>query len=81
MSLTASARGVIAVTNREYLDYLAHEAPDQLTAWFESEHVDATEMLLLAESYRLERDSLREQNRAMAVTIANIREQLEDDGR
>ena len=69
------------MTNREYLDYLAHEAPDQLTAWFESEHVDATEMLLLAESYRLERDSLREQNRAMAVTIANIREQLEDDGR
>ena len=72
---------MIAVTNREYLDHLAHHAPDQLTAWFESEHVDATEMLLLAESYRLERDSLREQNRAMAVTIANIREQLEDDGR
>ena len=69
------------MTNREWLNMLAAEAPDQLTAWFESEYVDPTEMLLLAESYRLERDSLREQNRAMAVTIANIREQLEDDGR
>ena len=69
------------MTNREWLNMLAAEAPDKLTAWFESEHVDATEMLLLAESYRLERDSLREQNRAMASTSANIREQLEDDGR
>ena len=67
------------MTNREYLDYLAHEAPDQLTAWFESEYVDPTEYIILAQAYKVERDSLREQNRAMAVTIANIREQLEDD--
>ena len=69
------------MTNSEYLDYLAHEAPDQLTAWFESKHVDPTEYIVLAQAYKVENDSLREQNRAMAVTIANIREQLEDDGR
>ena len=57
------------MTNREYLDYLAHEAPDQLTAWFESEYVDPTEYIILAQAYKVERDGLRER----------LRKLLEDD--
>lgn len=26
-------------TNGEWLDYLAHNAPDELSAWFDAEHV------------------------------------------
>ena len=28
------------MTNKEWLDYLAHNAPDELAAWFDSEHVE-----------------------------------------
>ena len=69
------------MTNQEYLDYLAHNAPDKLAEWFESEHVDPTEYIVLAQAYKVERDELRESNRAMAITLANIRDTLEDDYR
>ena len=107
------------MTNQEYLDYLAHNAPDKLTEWFNAEYpngeidaksavsgnsadsndsymqqrVDklveqrdaassrAVEYYELATAYKLENESLREQNRAMALTIANIRDTLEDDYR
>ena len=39
------------------------------------------EYKLLAEAYKTERDVLRDENLKMALTIAAIREQLEDDGR
>ena len=39
------------------------------------------EYKLLAEAYKTERDVLRDENLKMALTIASIREQLEDDGR
>lgn len=35
----------------------------------------------LASAYKAENDALREQNRRMALTIANMRELLEDDCR
>lgn len=41
---------------------------------------DADE-LSLAAAYKAENDALREQNRRMALTIANMRELLEDDCR
>ena len=28
------------MTNKEWLDYLAHNAPDELAAWFDSEHAE-----------------------------------------
>ena len=28
------------MTNKEWLDYLAHNAPDELSAWFDAEHVE-----------------------------------------
>lgn len=28
------------MTNKEWLDYLAHNAPDELAAWFDAEHVE-----------------------------------------
>ena len=30
------------MTNKEWLDYLAHNAPDELAAWFDAEHVENT---------------------------------------
>ena len=57
------------MTNREWLNMLAAEAPDQLTAWFESEYVDPTEYIVLAQAYKVERAGLRER----------LRKVLEDD--
>lgn len=34
------------MTNKEWLDYLAHNAPDELAAWFDAEHVETKEMAL-----------------------------------
>ena len=31
------------MTNKEWLDYLAHNAPDELAAWFDAEHVETEE--------------------------------------
>ena len=33
-------------TNGEWLDYLAHNAPDELSAWFDAEHVENQERAL-----------------------------------
>lgn len=33
-------------TNREWLDYLAQNAPDELAAWFDAEHVETEEWAL-----------------------------------
>ena len=34
------------MTNKEWLDYLAHNAPDELAAWFDAEHVETEERSL-----------------------------------
>lgn len=34
------------MTNKEWLDYLAHNAPDELAAWFDAEHVETEEWAL-----------------------------------
>lgn len=34
------------MTNKEWLDYLAHNAPDELAAWFDAEHVEHQEQAL-----------------------------------
>ena len=34
------------MTNKEWLDYLAHNAPDELAAWFDAEHVETEEQAL-----------------------------------
>lgn len=34
------------MTNGEWLDYLAHNAPDELAAWFDAEHVETEERAL-----------------------------------
>ena len=34
------------MTNKEWLDYLAHNAPDELSAWFDAEHVETEERAL-----------------------------------
>ena len=34
------------MTNKEWLDYLAHNAPDELAAWFDAEHVETEERAL-----------------------------------
>lgn len=33
-------------TNGEWLDYLAHNAPDELAAWFDAEHVETANAAL-----------------------------------
>ena len=34
------------MTNKEWLDYLAHNVPDELAAWFDAEHVETEEQAL-----------------------------------
>ena len=34
------------MTNKEWLDYLANNAPDELAAWFDAEHVETEERAL-----------------------------------
>lgn len=34
------------MTNKEWLDYLANNAPDELAAWFDAEHVEHQERAL-----------------------------------
>jgi len=42
------------MTNKEWLDYLAHNAPDELAAWFDAEHVDTEERALDGDTAALE---------------------------
>ena len=58
------------MTNKEWLDYLAHNAPDELSAWFDAEHVENQERALDGDTAALnakiaeltaERDKLQEQ--------------------
>lgn len=45
------------MTNKEWLDYLAHNAPDELAAWFDAEHVETEERALDGDTDALERKS------------------------
>ena len=45
------------MTNKEWLDYLAHNAPDELAAWFDAEHVENKERALDGDTDALERKS------------------------
>lgn len=60
------------MTNKEWLDYLAQNAPDELAAWFDAEHVETEERALDGDTDALnakiaeltaERDKLQEQLR------------------
>lgn len=44
-------------TNGEWLDYLAQNAPDELAAWFDAEHVETKEQALDGDTDDLERKS------------------------
>ena len=48
------------MTNKEWLDYLAHNAPDELAAWFDAEHVENKERALDGDTAAQDGDS-REQ--------------------
>lgn len=59
------------MTNKEWLDYLAHNAPDELAAWFDAEHVENQERALDGDTAALnarineltaERDNLKANN-------------------
>ena len=70
------------MTNREWLNMLAHEAPDQLTEFFDAEHVDP---------YECSRERVEAMERALEIltmdkaTLATenrkLRALLEDDGK
>lgn len=45
------------MTNKEWLDYLAQNAPDELAAWFDAEHVEHQERALDGDTDALERKS------------------------
>ena len=44
------------MTNKEWLDYLAHNAPSELQAWFDSEHVENANATLDGDTAALERE-------------------------
>lgn len=64
-----AAAAAIGTTNPEFAE-----------EWLALPAGDADEPSLAA-AYKAENESLREQNRRMALTIANMRELLEDDCR
>ena len=45
------------MTNKEWLDYLAHNAPDELSEWFDAEHVETANAALDGDTDALERKS------------------------
>lgn len=45
------------MTNGEWLDYLAHNAPDELAAWFDAEHVETEERALDGDTAAQDGDS------------------------
>lgn len=45
------------MTNKEWLDYLAHNAPDELAAWFDAEHVETEERALDGDTAAQDADS------------------------
>ena len=45
------------MTNKEWLEYLANNAPDELAAWFDAEHVETEERALDGDTDALERKS------------------------
>ena len=45
------------MTNKEWLDYLAHNAPDELAAWFDAEHVETEERALDGDTAAQDGDS------------------------
>ena len=53
------------MTNKEWLDYLAQNAPDELAAWFDAEHVETEERALDGDTEPQDADS-REQLEADA---------------
>lgn len=57
------------MTNKEWLDYLAHNAPDELAAWFDAEHVETEERVLDGDTAAQDGDS-REQLEADVRKIA-----------
>ena len=62
------------MTNKEWLDYLAQNAPDELAAWFDAEHVETEERALDGDTDALnakiaeltaERDNWKEHSRTI----------------
>ena len=48
------------MTNKEYLDHLAHNAPDQLAAWFAADHdFDRANLEAERDYWRAEYEKLR----------------------
>lgn len=64
------------MTNKEWLDYLAHNAPDELSAWFDAEHAEHQERALDGDTEPENEDS-REQLEADIEEWASIMD-LED---
>ena len=71
------------MTNKEWLDYLAHNAPDELAAWFDAEHVEHQERALDGDTDALEAkcsklydelDAAYAKNRSLREHIAKMQE-------
>lgn len=69
------------MTNKEWLEYLANNAPDELAAWFDSEHVETANGTLDGDTDALEAkceklydelDAAYAKNRALRQHIAQM---------
>ena len=76
------------MTNKEWLEYLANNAPDELAAWFDSEHVESptnATMQQLVNELTAERDNLEANNQQLhtlageqAAKIDELQSALDD---
>ena len=77
LAAESDVSGNAADSNDSYMQ----QRVDKLVEQRDAASSRAVEYYELATAYKLENESLREQNRAMAITLANIRDTLEDDYR
>ena len=62
------------MTNKEWLDYLAHNAPDELAAWFDAEHAEHRERALDGDTESENADSRDKLEADMRELMRNLYE-------
>ena len=70
------------MTNKEWLDYLAHNMPDELAAWFDAEHAESTTSATMQHIGQVIEDTVKRGVYGdTAAQDEDSREQLEADVR
>lgn len=65
------------MTNKEWLDYLAHNAPDELAAWFDAEHVETPNGTLQSDTAALEAKSSDDSREKLEADVYRAADEMD----